>query len=402
MTQLALQSEAGGPNSTGGNPPRSYPRQVLRATFAKTGAKLGLAWLTVVAAGAVFGPFFASSYPWVVHTTDGVWHFPLLRYLKPADVILPLLLATAIALLLLTRLPAGRRWLIFGATSVLVTLGSLLFVHAPQRETFDEYHRLVESGKVRWAVTAPIPYSPRDRQSGQNTKPPSAIHRMGTETFGSDVFSRMIHACRIALAVGFIATGIALVIGITLGGLMGYFSGTVDILGMRIVEIFSAIPTFFLLLTLIAVMPPEWNPYRLYVIMVIIGLTSWVGYARFTRAEFLKLRKQDFVQAAIASGLPLHSILFKHMLPNGVAPVLVEASFGVAGAILTEATLSFIGLGLVDEPSWGQMLNQATGATGDFAWWLAFFPGMAIFLTVFAYNLVGEALRDAIDPHTQK
>lgn len=136
--------------------------------------------------------------------------------------------------------------------------------------------------------------------------------------------------------------------------------------------------------------------------MAIIGLTSWTGYCRFIRAEFLKLRQQDFIQAARACGLPLSSILFRHMLPNGVGPVLVSASFGVASAILAETTLSFLGLGLVDEPSWGAMLNQALGAGGTFQWWMAIFPGLAIFLTVFSYNLIGEALRDAIDPHQQR
>ena len=135
--------------------------------------------------------------------------------------------------------------------------------------------------------------------------------------------------------------------------------------------------------------------------MVIIGITGWTGYARYIRAEFLRLRQQDFVQAAIALGLPLRSILFRHMLPNGIAPVLVAASFGVASAILAEATLSFLGLGLVGEPSWGQMLNQAVRSS-SFNWWMAAFPGGAIFLTVFAYNLIGEALRDAIDPHLNK
>jgi len=138
---------------------------------------------------------------------------------------------------------------------------------------------------------------------------------------------------------------------------------------------------------------------NLYMMMVIIGLTSWVGYAVFIRAEFLRLRQQDFVQAARACGLPLWSILFRHMLPNGVAPVLVSASFGVAGAILAESTLSFLGIGLVEEASWGKLLNQALGVGGTFYWWIALYPGLAIFLTVFAYNLVGEALRDAIDPH---
>ena len=183
---------------------------------------------------------------------------------------------------------------------------------------------------------------------------------------------------------------------VVIGGLMGYFSGLVDLAGMRLVEIFEAVPTLFLLLTFVAFFGRS-----LYLMMVIIGITGWTGYARFVRAEFLRLREQDFVQAAIACGLPLRSILFRHMLPNGVAPILVAASFGVASAILAEATLSFLGLGLVDDPSWGQMLNQAVRSS-TFNWWMAAFPGGAIFLTVFAYNLIGEALRDAIDPYLKK
>src|SRR5204863_4919723 len=128
------------------------------------------------------------------------------------------------------------------------------------------------------------------------------------------------------------------------------------------------------------------------------GLTTWTGDARFVRGEFFRLRKQDFVQAAQAAGLPRISIIFRHMLPNGITPVLVTTSFGVASAILYESTLSFLGLGLVDEPSWGQLLNQAVSEAGGFQWWLATFPGLAIFLTVFSYNLIGEALRDALDP----
>jgi peptide/nickel transport system permease protein len=135
--------------------------------------------------------------------------------------------------------------------------------------------------------------------------------------------------------------------------------------------------------------------------MVIIGITGWSGYARFIRAEFFKLRNEDFVQAAVAAGLPLRSILFRHMLPNALTPVLIGVSFGVASAILSESTLSFLGLGLVDQASWGQLLSQAVGQGGSFQWWMATYPGLAIFLTVYAYNLVGEALRDALDPKLQ-
>jgi len=140
-------------------------------------------------------------------------------------------------------------------------------------------------------------------------------------------------------------------------------------------------------------------PRSLLNIMIIIGITSWTGSARFIRAEFLKLRKQDFVQAARALGLPLRSILFRHILPNGIAPVLVNATFGIAGAIFIEAALSFLGFGVAPPtPSWGQMLSLGVSISGRFLWWLTLFPGLAIFLTVLAYNLVGEALRDALDP----
>lgn len=223
------------------------------------------------------------------------------------------------------------------------------------------------------------------------------LFAMGTTSEGQDLASRMIHAARIALAIGFVATGIAVIIGVFIGGIMGYFSGWIDLIGMRLVEVFSAIPVIFLLIAIVAFWGRD-----LYLMMAVLGMTGWVGYALFTRAEFLKLRKMDYVMAARASGTGLFPLLFRHMLPNGITPVLVSASFGIAGMILTEATLSFIGLGLVNEPSWGQMLSNAQGVGGKFYWWLAMYPIIAIFLTVFAYNMVGESLRDALDPRTHK
>lgn len=285
--------------------------------------------------------------------------------------------------------------------------GAAIVAHAlvspPALVVYEQYREREAAGELQRVVRTPIPYSAKDylRDFGDTgMQAPldgeGRRHWLGTEENGADVAARMIHAARIALGIGFIATGIALAIGTLVGGLMGYFSGVVDMIGMRLVEIFEAIPTLFLLLTFVAFFGRS-----IYMMMVIIGITSWSGYARYVRAEFLKLREQDFVQAAVACGLPLHSILFRHMLPNGLAPLLVAASFGVASAILAEATLSFLGLGVLDDPSWGQMLNQAVQSS-TFNWWLAVFPGGAIFLTVFAYNLIGEALRDAVDPHTQR
>jgi peptide/nickel transport system permease protein len=274
-------------------------------------------------------------------------------------------------------------------------------VRAPENPIYEHYRELQRAGQVDFIVRTIIPYSPNDRlrdQPDSDLKPPSRQHWFGTTLYGEDMLSRMVHACRVALAIGVIATGISAAIGIVLGGLMGYYAGIVDLLGMRVLEIVEAIPTLILLLIVTVFFGRS-----LYLMMVVIGLVSWPAEARFIRAEFLKLRHLDFVQAGVALGLPRASIIFRHMLPNGVAPVLVHASFGIAGAILLESVLSFLGLGLgPEDPSWGQLLNQARSGGRGFSWWIATYPGAAIFLTVFAYVLIGEALRDAIDPKLRK
>lgn len=410
MSDIAVQ-EAAELSVGPAREPRTFTRRILGATFARWGARIGAAWIGLLVILAVFAPFIANSRPYIMKV-GGQWSSPLLRYLDPADVTLVVIFIVAAVVFPIRRISLKKRWVIVAAVALLTLVLSLMFVSAPGAEVYSRYREMEKAGEIDFALYPPIPYSPSDRMRDYDQRGPIGPWWslapgeqgrelrlwLGNEANGADVASRMIHAARIALAVGIIATSIAMVIGIVIGGLMGYFSGVVDLVGMRLVEIFEFIPTLFLLLMFVA-----FFERNIYMMMVIIGLTSWVGYARFIRAEFLKLRRQDFVQAAIATGLPLRSILFRHMLPNGLTPVLVSASFGVASAILAEATLSFLGLGLVDEPSWGQLLNQAVGGgSGTFLWWIAIFPGLAIFLTVFAYNLVGEALRDAIDPHLSK
>jgi len=219
-------------------------------------------------------------------------------------------------------------------------------------------------------------------------------HLLGTDGYGQDVLSQIVHASRLSLTIGLISTGIAVAIGVFLGALMGYFGGWVDLILSRVVEVFMAIPLLFLLIVIAGVLPDR----STYAMMAVIGCVTWPGAARYTRAEFLKLREQEFVQAARAAGLPAQRIVFRHMLPCGVAPVLVDASFAVAAAILAEAVLSFLGLGPPDQPSWGRLLAGATGVGSGFAWWLGLFPGILIFLTVLSYNTLGEALRAALDP----
>jgi len=374
----------------------SFSRRIWLKTWQGVGVKLGFAWVGVLIFMGVFAPFLANSMP-LLMSKHGVLSAPVLVYLTAEDALVLAMFALALLLAWL-RLSGGKRVVLFIAGTLLAVFLANWLVQPPAVKIYDEF-RTPTYTDVDWRIMPPVPYAPtdylRDYPEHGLEAPLAAterFHLMGTEENGADVFSRMIHASRIALSIGLIATGIALVIGVILGGLMGYFSGVVDMLGMRLVEIFEAIPTLFLLLTFVAFFGRS-----LYMMMMIIGLTSWSGYARYVRAEFLKLRQQEYVQAAVASGLPLTSILFRHMLPNGVAPLLVAVSFGVASAILAEATLSFLGLGLVGEPSWGQMLDQAVKSS-TFNWWMAAFPGGAIFLTVFAYNLIGEAFRDAIDP----
>lgn len=378
---------------------RSYSAQIFSEVGRQWTARFGFSWIAIIATIAVFAPFLANSHPLLL-SEQGLLDSPALRHMAPGDFILLLIYFAVIVLFFVPIAFAKKIWMLL-AVSLLGSLISNAIIEPPKVVIYEQYRESAE--RYDWTLMAPIPYSPKDylRDYGDTglespLSDQERTHLFGTDENGADVLSRMVYASRVALGIGLVATGIALIIGVVIGGLMGYFSGIADIIGMRLVEVFEAIPVIFLLLTFVAFFGRD-----LYVMMVIIGLTGWTGYARFVRAEFLRLRQQEFVQSAIACGLPLRSVLFRHMLPNGMAPVLVTVSFSVASAILAEATLSFLGLGPVDEPSWGQMLNQAVQAA-TFNWWMAIFPGGAIFLTMFTYMLIGEAMRDAFDPYLKK
>ncbi len=246
---------------------------------------------------------------------------------------------------------------------------------------------------VSWLAPWIVPYDPLAINVKAVLLPPSFSHPLGTDTLGRDVLSRLIYGARISLLVGFVAVGIATFIGTFLGALAGYYGHFVDTIIMRLVDIMLCFPSFFLILAVITFLEPNiWN------IMVVIGLTSWMGVARLVRAEFLSLKEREFVLAARALGANDFHIIVHHFLPNAIAPVLVSATLGIPGAILTEAALSFLGIGVQPPtPSWGNMLTIGKDNL-DIAWWLSVFPGMAILLTVLAYNLLGEAIRDALDP----
>lgn len=246
--------------------------------------------------------------------------------------------------------------------------------------------------KVEDAIYPLIPFGADEIQLRRKYEPPGPEHWLGTDRLGRDVLAGLVHGSRYAITIGLVAVSISLTIGVFLGALAGYFGGWMDIVLSRVFELWQAIPSFFLIITAAAFYPPS-----LFTIMVIIGLTGWVGIARLTRSQFLQVRANDYVSAASSLGYSSARIMFIHILPNAIAPVLIPAAFGVAGAILAESGLSFLGIGVPAEAiTWGSLLAGARSNAS--AWWLVVVPGFAIFLTVTMYNLLGDGLRDALDP----
>jgi len=249
------------------------------------------------------------------------------------------------------------------------------------------------------SLAAPLiaPCNPTDIDAWQVLSPPSGSHWFGTDELGRDVFSRVLFGARISLKVGFVAIGIAVVLGSAVGLAAGYYGGWLDTLLMRSVDIMLCFPAFFLILAIITFLEPS-----IWYIMAVIGLTGWMGVARLVRAEVLAIREMDYILAARCIGCSDVRIILRHILPNALSPVLVAATLGIAGAILTESALSFLGIGVQPPtPSWGNILTSGKDYI-EFAWWLSLFPGLAILITVLAYNLLGEGIRDALDPRTNR
>lgn len=247
------------------------------------------------------------------------------------------------------------------------------------------------------AMLAPViaPYDPNEINVKAILLGPSAQHWMGTDGLGRDVLSRMLHGGRISLLVGLVAVGISTLIGILLGAIAGFYRGWVDIVIMRLVDVMLSIPSFFLILAVIAFLTPS-----IINIMIVIGLTSWMGVTRLVRAEFLSLCEREYVMASRTLGAHDYRLIFRHLLPNSLTPIIVSAVLGVAGAVLMESGLSFLGLGVqAPQASWGNILTDGKEYI-QFAWWLSLFPGLAILITVLGYNLLGEGLRDALDPRS--
>lgn len=368
-----------------------------------------LAWGALISLGvllfiALAAPFIANPRPLLQYTPQDGLTVPFLRsYLAPESTefcieqlfnyALPALL-----ILLLTRITIKRALLRKIVRIALLLLLALPFLLTPAKlERVDYRNQKLPAGS--WRIMAPLPYGPFE-QVGQPLQSPCPTHWLGSDELGRDLAARIIYGSRISLAVGVIATALAMMIGIVIGVSAGFRGGWFDIILMRIVEILICFPVFLLLLIIMAFFQEHKFEQSILAVIGVISLTGWIGMAQLARGEVLKQREMTYVKAAQSLGASSGSIVFKHILPNILGTVMITFSFGVAGAILSESSLSFLGFG-VQPPtaSWGGMLRSAFGDPLS-AWHMTLFPGLMLFWAVAGFNLIGEGLRKAFDPRT--
>lgn len=379
-----------------------------RLAYASLWAGIALFVLAVVA------PALAGNKPFLWRVDQGPWQSPWFTSLfdrnffeSTLDIFFNCLLVPGVFVLpagwwwwrrtqTLARRPRARARRHFMATAGALWLLAFMAINAFATSKPKVLHpalaaQLRSEGHKVTALYPPLPFSFRDVDLDQVRAPASAQHWLGTDDAGRDVMVRLVFGTRISLTVGIFAVLLYIVIGTIIGALSGYLGGWVDAAFMRLIEVVISIPSLFLILTVAAFIEQR----SIFHIMFIIAAVSWTTPARLVRAEFLRLRNLDFVSAARAVGYSETKIMFREMLPNALGPVLVTATFGVASSILVESTMSFLGLGDITVPSWGQVLN--TGRTTGI-WTMILAPGFAIFITVSLFNLIGDGLRDALDP----
>lgn len=379
-----------------------------RRFFSDRSALAGVVLILLMVGVAVFAPLLANEKPLMVIAATGEWSFPAFRGLfstRSPEIFIELgfnyclccLPAFAVILLILRR--KSRVWKSVGLLTVAAVLLTPFLFHSVK---FDGTNWREEIPKIRQAggfvLTAPIPYGPFET-IGTPYEEPSKEHWLGVDHSGRDVAARMIYGARVSSAVGFLATGISLLIGTFLGLLAGYRGGKTDLAIMRLVEIVICFPTFLLLLILMSIMLDYDSRQSILLVILVIGFTGgWPGLCCLVRGETLKQRALPYISAAESMGVPTRRILFAHLLPNVSGPIFVTFTFNVAGAILAESSLSFLGFGVQDPaPSWGELLRQAFPDPVTY-WHLTLWPGLAIFLAVCAFNFVGEGLRKALSP----
>ena len=367
----------------------TYTGRLWRRFRSDSFARFSLGIVIVLFIIAALAPFLANNHA-LIRKADGHISFPIFLSLEPIEWRF-LLYVPLGGLAYFLRHQIFRHQL----TSALVLVGVVVAIEIalalshPVNDPTNDRDR-----PASFKLMPLVAYSPIESTPDQFS-PPSRKHPCGTDSTGRDIAARMLHGARISLSIGFVSQSISLLIGVTLGGLAGYYRGWFDVALLRIVEIIDCFPSLLLILVVINFTGSQNN---MFCIMAVIGLTSWTGVLRLVRGEFLRLSGQSFTQAAQALGAGDFRIIVRHLLPNALGPILVVGTFGVASAILLESSLSFLGFGMqAPTPSWGDILSEARLYI-DFAWWLAFFPGLAILITIMSYNFVGEGLRDAVDP----
>jgi peptide/nickel transport system permease protein len=379
---------------------RSYGAIVWRQLRKRPGAMISLGVIIVLAFLAVIAPFLAGEVPirWV-EKGKGSW--PLFHYLDNTEYAGMLAFVLAVLLPVTVRLvrvraeraaasPFTRAVLIHAAVWLAATV-ALIALRTPERR-YGFFLERAPQAESAWFPLIPTPRHPGYESLAHRDERPSWQHPLGTDRLGQDIVLLILYGARTAMTIGFVAVGIGASIGIALGSVSGYFGRWADLVLMRVAEIFMFIPQIVLIIIILAVMP-SWVP-PLWAVVFVIGVTGWTGYYRYMRAELLRIRNEDYITAARALGIPTWRLLLRHAVPNGMAPILVGATFGIAGAVFLEASLAF--LNLVQTPSWGELLNNGRQHLEN--WWVWGAAGAAIFVTVLVYNILGEAVRDAIDP----
>ncbi len=392
----ARTTEAGGPTGA----PKSYGAIVWGQLRKRPSAMISLAAIVLLALVSVAAPFIIGDIP-IRWMENGETSWPIFRYLSNFEYAAMLALALAVTVPLTMRLLRPRA-LSAGASpftwTVLVHAGLWLIItfalvsfREPERR-YGFYLERADQVDAAWFPAIAYPRNPGYRELAFKNQSPSWEHPLGTGRLGNDILMGVLYGARTAMSIGFVAVGISMSIGVILGALSGYFGGWIDLVLMRIAEIFMCIPRLILIIIILTVIPSNWPP--LWMVVFVLSVTGWTGSYRMMRAQMLRIRTEDYMTAARALGIPLWRLLGRHAVPNGLAPLLVGATFGIAGAVFLESSLAF--LNLVQTPSWGEMLNN--GRQHPEHWWVWASAGAAIFVTVFVYNLLGEGIRDAIDP----
>jgi peptide/nickel transport system permease protein len=387
--------------STSTTATRSYGEIVWRQLRRRPSAMISLGLIVLMAFAATIAPLLTGEVPirWV---EGGKVTWPIFSYIDNFEYSAMLAFLLAVLLPFTIRLVRPRALRVAASpflralgyhVAVWIAVVTILFVFRPPEQRYGFYLERAGEAESAWFPLIPTHRFPGYESLTERDLAPSWQHPLGTDRVGEDIVMRLLYGARTAMLIGFVAVGIGASIGVSLGAASGYFGGWIDLILMRIAEIFMFIPRLVLIIICLALTPP--SVPQIWAVVIILGVTGWTDFYRYMRAELLRIRNEDYITAARALGIPTWRLLARHAIPNGMAPVLVGATFGIAGAIFLEAGLAF--LNLVQTPSWGELLNEGRQHMAT-TWWVWTSAGGAIFVAVLIYNLLGEAIRDAIDP----